>query len=468
MFAGLTVSQTSSNSPKTTPTISSMRKINFSSNNQPSSNTPQMKQQSLGTWDVPSISSIDSMGEATQASTGSHTRTRIGNRSPVMETGLLQPNHGWSSGISTESTSRIGMKPLDSGSGQPTEWSSSSINKPTPGLGMEPLDMRTGLLQPLTTSDWSNSSMPNSSKQLPSKPDNGWSNNEQQGMGGILQPSSGWLNNNGQQPSQGMGILQPSSGSINQSPSMGMGNIQPQSMGIGNTQPQGMGMENTRSSSMGTGQLQPTAVSGWSRESGSNFGTGRSQHPAGGWSNSINQSSNISGMGTISQPQSMGMETSQPWGMGMGTSQPQSMGMGTSQPQSMGMGTSHPQSMGMGTSHPLSMGMGTSNPQNVGMWTSQPQSGMGMQTSQPQNMGMGTAQSHSMGMGTNQSQSRGNNQQFGTTASDWSSNIGGWSNNTTSQLLPTPATRPQTTPLYKDQSQPGIAPGPNPFADFNF
>ena len=396
MFAGLSVTQ-GSNSPKTTPTISSMRKIDYSNNHLSSSPSPQTTQQPLGTWQLPSTDTIPSTTKqnlfsdtnfTTNVSSrhnspnvGSH--TGMGTKSPVLGTKLLQPNPSTSrSSISTEPTSGMGMKTLDSGSGN--EWSSSVRgNKPISGLG-------TGLLQPTITSDWSNSmneptaGMGTQSSNIGtrSRPGNGW--------------SSSTNNNNtsfGLQSSQGMGVMQPSTGlsaNIDESTSrnFGMG-IQPSNMGTGILQ--------------STGILQPNPSTGWStsiNESG-NLATGmqQSNSPAGGWSSNIN-----------TRPQGMGMST-----------QPQGMGMST-QSQGMGMST-RPQGMGMGA--------------------------------QPQGMGILQPQ----------------------TASDWSSNsnTSGWSSNFATQTSTSQAASTgqrmgtqQVMSNSTDRSnQQGIAPGPNPFADFN-
>ena len=377
MFAGLNISGSS----KATPTMSTMRKLDFSGNETPPlSQQPlssqQAPHQSLGTWDTPSTTVFHSnkpdlfSGMTVNNKMSSNGSTSLTGRGPITatsgsqvgSTGILQPTSH-----TKQIPASIGMGALQP---NPSSGWSSGIERPGTGMGTGPSDMGAGLLQPSPSTGWSSSvSKPNPPPAgtgmgllQPATPSSGWSS------GIITQPSSGM----GMQPvGMGSGLLQQpntASGWSDNIPKLGMGGAQPSNVGTGLLQPNspsswsanintsaqgdfGMGLQH---SNMGTGlQTNPVASGnnwgsfGPGMQSNSNMQTAAIMQPTqntnSGWSNNVTQSG--PGMGMQSVGMGIGMESV---GMGMGMLQPQSTS-GWSSASGTSMGQSNNQMAFTGT-----------------------------------------------------------------------------------------------------------------------
>lgn len=287
MFTGLevlSVTQTSPQKTKTTPTLSGMKKINFNESESYTMMQPPIitNTSGLGTWEVPTQTQPNSssglfsglsMNESLHSSPNSQTRSVHTSKPVSNSTGM---------GISQ----RIQSHSMGTGMLQPTSTNPHSHDT---GIGLRPVNnsMGTGILQPMQPGSNMGTGMLQSSNEMGMglRPVNNMGMGitqplQNSGMG-ILQPTQTCTNTMGLQPTHsgmGMGILQPtkthsetSTSGIGSQPTSSMGILQPSQSHSGTTN---IGM-------------------GWS----SNIGTTVPQNS--GWSSSLHSSqTGLTGFGT--------------------------------------------------------------------------------------------------------------------------------------------------------------------------
>ena len=320
MFSGLevlSVTQTSPQKTKTTPTLSGMKKINFNESKSCTMMQPPIitNTSGLGTWEVPTQTQPNSssglfsglsMNESSHSSPNSQIRsvhtskpmsnsTGMGISLPIqshnMGTGMLQPTstnpHSHDTGIGLQPVNNsMGtgiLQPMQPGSNMGTGMLQSNLGSNEMGMGLRPVNnsMGMGITQPLRSTP--GISTLQSGTTDPGFHDMGMRLQPVNSGMGILQSTQTRTNTNtmGLQPTHsgmGMGILQPtkthsetSTSGIGSQPTSSMGILQPSQSHSGTTN---IGM-------------------GWS----SNIGTTVSQNS--GWSSSLQSSqTGLTGFGT--------------------------------------------------------------------------------------------------------------------------------------------------------------------------
>ena len=304
MFSGLevlSVTQTSPQKTKTTPTLSGMKKINFNESKSCTMMQPPIitNTSGLGTWEVPTQTQPNSssglfsglsMNESSYSSPNSQIRsvhtskpvsnsTGMGISQPIqshsMGTGMLQPTstnpHSHDTGIGLRPVNNsMGtgiLQPMQPGSNVGTGMLQSNLGSNEMGMGLRPVNnsMGMGITQPLQSTP--GISTLQSGTTNPGFHDMGMRLQPVNSGMGILHPTQTRTDTIGLQPTHsgmGMGILQPTSN---------MGILQPSQSHSGTTNI-GMGW----SSNIGTTVPQS---SGWSSSLHSSqtgltgFGTGQ-------------------------------------------------------------------------------------------------------------------------------------------------------------------------------------------------